>query len=208
VFLRQPTGQLTDLGSFGGTETPILSDPGLIVGAFGNAINDLSQIVVVFVTSDGVYHSFLTQPGGTRFKDLGSLGGYTWATAVNDFAQAVGYAAISTTGNLTHAFLYSGGKMRDLGKLPGGTSSNATGINIFGEIVGEGDTASGGDFGHAFVCLNGKMHDLNDLLSPTTGKGWLVFDADGINDLGQIICDAVNALGELHAVILTPVKTQ
>jgi probable HAF family extracellular repeat protein len=158
VFLRQPTGQITDLGTFGGTETPILSDPGLVVGAFGNAINDLSQIVGAFVASDGVYHSFLTQPGGAKSKDIGSLGGFAWATAVNDFAQVVGYSAISATvfpPPLLHAFLYSGGKMRDLGTLPGGTSSSAYGINTFGQIVGGGDTGDGG-FGHGFVYSNGQ----------------------------------------------------
>jgi probable HAF family extracellular repeat protein len=208
VFLRQPTGQITDLGTFGGTETPILSDPGLVVGAFGNAINDLSQIVGAFVASDGVYHSFLTQPGGAKSKDIGSLGGFAWATAVNDFAQVVGYSAISSATGFppppVHAFLYSGGKMRDLGTLPGGTSSSAFGINIFGQIVGGGDTGGFG-FGHGFVYSNGQMHDLNNLLSPAGAKGWLVFNAEGINDRGQIIGDAVNALGEIHAVILTPV---
>ena len=169
VFLRQPTGRITDLGTFGGTETPVLSNPDLVVGAFAIAINDLSQIVGVFVASDGVYHSFLTQPGGVRSKDIGSLGGFAWATAVNDFAQVVGNSAISATvfpPPLLHAFLYSGGKMRDLGTLPGGTSSTASGINIFGQVVGGADPGNGGNFGHGFVYSNGQMRDLNNLLSP------------------------------------------
>jgi len=48
------------------------------------------------------------------------------------------------------------------------------------------------------------MQDLNNLLSSAGAKGWLVFNAEGINDRGQIVGDAVNALGEIHAVILTP----
>jgi probable HAF family extracellular repeat protein len=91
-----------------------------------------------------------------------------------------------------------------LGTLPGGTSSSAFGINIFGQIVGGGDTGGGG-FGHGFVYSNGQMHDLNNLLSPADAKVWLVWEAVSINDRGQIVGNAVNALGEFHAVILTPV---
>jgi hypothetical protein len=49
------------------------------------------------------------------------------------------------------------------------------------------------------------MRDLNNLLRPADAKSWLVWDAVGINDRGQIIGNAVNSLGEIHAVILTPV---
>jgi probable HAF family extracellular repeat protein len=204
VFLRQPMGQITDLGTFGGTETPIASNPGLAVGAFGSAINDVGQIAGVFVAQDGRYHAFLAQPGRTNSKDLGTLGGGdAWAVALNDFGQVVGYSAIASTGFLNHAFLYSGGKMRDLGTLPGGTSSDASGINIFGQVVGSGDVADEGNFGHGFVYLYGQMFDLNELLS-SDAKGWLVFFALGINDLGQIVGSAVNAAGTIHSVILTP----
>jgi probable HAF family extracellular repeat protein len=200
VFLRQPTGQITDLGTFGGTETPIASNPGLAVGAFGNAINDVGQIAGVFVAQDGHYHAFLAQPGGTNSKDLGTLGGDAWANALNDFGQVVGYCS---TGVLDRAFLYSGAKMRDLGTLPGGTSADAFGINIFGQVVGSSDVAGEGEFGHGFVYLYGQMLDLNELLSPDA-KGWLVFFALGINDLGQIVGSAVDAAGTIHSVILTP----
>jgi probable HAF family extracellular repeat protein len=63
-------------GHLWGHRNPILSDPDLVVGALGNAIHDLSQIVGVFAASDGIYHSFLTQPGGTKSKDIGSLGDF------------------------------------------------------------------------------------------------------------------------------------
>lgn len=204
VFLRQPMGQITDLGTFGGTEILVVGNPGRFVGAFGNAINDLGQIAGVFVAQDGRYHAFLAQPGGTNAKDLGSLGGDCWAYALNDFGQVVGYSAIAGAGfPPDHAFLYSGGKIRDLGTLPTGTSSTAFGINIFGQVVGSGDVAGDSNFGHGFVYLHGQMLDLNERLSPDA-KGWLVFFALGINDLGQIVGSAVDAAGTIHAVILTP----
>jgi probable HAF family extracellular repeat protein len=157
------------------------------------------------VAPDGRYHAFLAQPGQTPAKDLGTLGGDTEASALNDLGQVVGYSVVASTGftRRIHAFLYAGGRLRDLGTLPGGTSSDAFGLNIFGQVVGVGDAAGGGDFGHGFVYLYGQMHDLNELLS-SSAKGWLVFDARGINDRGQIVGGAVNALGTIHVVILTP----
>jgi probable HAF family extracellular repeat protein len=47
-----------------------------------------------------------------------------------------------------HAFLYSDGKMTDLGTL-GGKESVAFGINDAGQIVGWADNANG--YAHAFL---------------------------------------------------------
>jgi probable HAF family extracellular repeat protein len=56
---------------------------------------------------------------------------------------------------------YSGGKMIDLGTLPGGTHSWATGINNKGQIVGYSTIASGQT--HAFLYSGGTMIDLGTL---------------------------------------------
>ena len=57
--------------------------------------------------------------------DLGTLGGSATPLGLNDLGEVVGYFYIS--GNVSHAFLYSGGIMKDLGTL-GGSSSQASGI--------------------------------------------------------------------------------
>ena len=44
--------------------------------------------------------------------------------------------------------------------------------------------------------------DLNTLIPP--GTGFTLTDAVGINDSGQILCDANNAGGSEHAVLLSP----
>ena len=105
--------------------------------------------------------------------DLGTLGGtYSVATGINNSGQIVGYA--DTASGQTHAFLYSGGTMTDLGTLPGGTYSFATGINNNGQIVGYSTTASGQT--HAFLYSGGQMTDLGTL--PGGTNSW----ATGIND--------------------------
>ncbi len=63
-------------------------------------------------------------------RDLGTLGGIfslgdSVATDINEAGHVVGYA--SEPGTLTsHAFLFDGSQMRDLGTLPGGLSSYAS----------------------------------------------------------------------------------
>jgi probable HAF family extracellular repeat protein len=68
---------------------------------------------------------------------LGTLGGTSsYATAINDAGQVVGYS--TNAAGIDHAFLYSGGVLNDLGTF-GGTSSMAYGINNSGQIVGTVD---------------------------------------------------------------------
>ena len=142
----------------------------------------------------GQNHAFLYSRGG--MKDLGVLGqfvmnGVTYsnsqANAINAAGQVVGGS--TTTGSSFHAFLYSGGVMKDLGVLgvlntPLGqkSTSNATAINSLGQIVG----SSTSSYGYTvFLYRNGQMQDLNALLPP--GSPWQIYEADGINDLGQIV---------------------
>jgi probable HAF family extracellular repeat protein len=74
--------------------------------------------------------------------DLGTIAGAnstTWGLAINDSGVIVGYSSFQAT---YHAFVYSGGKMRDLNKLiPAGSGwllLQAFGINNAGQIVGTG----------------------------------------------------------------------
>jgi hypothetical protein len=53
-----------------------------------------------------------------------------------------------------------------------------------------------------FIVSNGSLVDLNTLIP--SNSGFTITDAVGINDSGQILCDATNASGYEHAILLTP----
>jgi chitinase len=82
----------------------------------------------------------------------------------------------TTISSFTHAFLYSGGSMSDLGTL-GGARSGADGINNSGQVTGFADLSNGTT--HAFLYSGGSMSDLGTLGG--TGSEGL-----GINDLGHV----------------------
>src|SRR2546430_43611 len=69
-----------------------------------------------------------------RLVDLGTLGGTTInAAAINASGQVVGAASLSGDCCLFHAFLYSNGRMNDMGTL-GGDDSIAHDINSRSDV--------------------------------------------------------------------------
>lgn len=84
----------------------------------------------------------------------------------------------------------------DLGALPGNTATNAYGLNNLGQTVGTSDSHVG------FIYSNGTLVDLNSLIP--TNSGFIITDALGTNDPGQILCNATNSTGAKRAVMLTP----
>ncbi|HZW32870.1 MAG TPA: DUF3466 family protein [Isosphaeraceae bacterium] len=156
----------------------------------------------------GPQHAYLSN-GGT-VTDLGLLGGSspaatvipgawaneTWvnptlqgpqsaATAINDAGQIVGTSSLPN--GISHAFLYSAGKMTDLGGLPGYNFTTATAINASGAVVGysTNSAVAPGVPTSAFLYSDGKMTNLGDLPG---GGNYSV--ALGINSQGTIIGDS------------------
>jgi probable HAF family extracellular repeat protein len=173
------------------------------------AFNNSDQIVGFgYGGSFGNYHAFLIS--GSQPIDLGTLGNMpshdqSFAYAVNDQGQVVG---ASSTPVAIHAFLYSGGKIRDIhtfadnGIYP--TSSDASGINNSGQVVGQFTDTQGNRL--AFVYDGSQMINLETLIDQTAGYVRL-YNALAINDAGQILAEATfqNGASE-EAILLTPVR--
>ncbi|MEH2289043.1 hypothetical protein [Nostoc sp.] len=204
AFFYSGSGALQDLTTLGGSSS-------------ANDINDLGQIVGSKQTQSGQNHPFLYSRNGA-LQDLGTLGGKEGvASAINNFGQVVGTADTGATFqpdepkecpcNVSHAFIYSGsGTLQDLGTL-GGPNSNATDINDFGQVVGNAGYIKGSTITVPFFYSDGKMSNLNDLIPANTG--WVLEDANGINNSGQIvgtgtIQDPIRNY-PVHAFLLTPV---
>ena len=162
------------------------------------AINSKGRIAGETNYGSGHTHAFLYADGA--MQDLGVPNPSYYGTrgfGINDSGQVTGYAFASN--NVWSPFLYSGGTMTDLGTLPGFSQGVATAINNSGQVVGY--LLPPKHVGaHAFVCANGVMTDLNSLLP--AGSGWVLIEANAINDFGQIAGQGYNPAGESHAFLL------
>jgi probable HAF family extracellular repeat protein len=93
--------------------------------------------------------------------------------------------------------------MSDLGLSPGDIGAFAWAINDAGEVVGQQQGAASG-INHALLWKDGSVYDLNTLLD-STGAGWTLENAYGLNEAGHIVGYGSNAAGLVRAFELTPV---
>ncbi len=177
----------------------VIRDLGLGNGSVAVGINLFNQIVGTLYTvnynpepqNEAPSKVFILHNGKEKF--LPTLGGTSaTAIAINDFGQVLGTSQIKGDA-ANHAFLYTNGKMTDLG------SFTPSSFNLSDQVVGEYTPNPVGDpfTSHAVLWKRGKMIDLNSLVDPSSG--WVLYEANGINDFGQIV-----GRGSLGAFILTP----
>jgi len=107
----------------------------------------------------------------------------------------------------SHAAKFGNGAGADLGNFPGAQGSGANPINTAGQIVGTAifpPTYKPFRAGKHVPCIlsSSGLVNLNTLI--ISGTGFRLTDAVDINESGQILCDATNASGNEHAVLLSP----
>jgi probable HAF family extracellular repeat protein len=170
-------GRMSDIGTLGGlySEAHDINAAGQIVGGASTPDTPLDR---AFLYSRGVMHNLYGLPEGDASTAYG----------INYAGQVVGRSAISTDDppeHPYHAFLYSEGKIVDLGTL-GGLFSSAYAINEAGVIVGDTNTEeelpSGHFVTHAFLYADGVMQDLG-----TFGGAETFSKANAINNRGQVV---------------------
>src|SRR5260221_3109177 len=170
--------------------------------ASASAINDAGQIVGNTTTG-----AFLYSNG--KMVSLGAPSGAnsSWANAINSTGNMIaGYLFFN--GRPSHASLHSKGGWTDLGAFPGAAGTQATGVNSSGQVVGTAifpvqsyhPFRPGKHVG--FIHRNGALVDLNTLIP--SNSGFTITDAIGINDSGQILCNATNCSNVTRAVLLSP----
>jgi probable HAF family extracellular repeat protein len=105
--------------------------------SYAMSINDAGQVAGNAQVRSGYSHAFLWSNGILR--DLGTLGGSSYAYGLNANGDVVGY---SQTSNGAHAFAFENGAMFDLNALidprSGWVLEQAYGINGSGQITGAG----------------------------------------------------------------------
>ena len=171
----------TGFGAFlysGGTMNNIGTLGGDYAAAAG--INNAGQVVGTSIVQQNATYpvsAFIYQ-NGVMSKLPGWSDDSSGAAAINQKGQVTGFGWDGGE----KAFLYTDGSMRKLGSL-NGLLSWGTAINNLGHVVGHlGEPPNPSLFG--FVYADGVMRDLNTLIDPALG--WVVQDAVGINDAGQI----------------------
>ncbi len=172
--------------------------------AIAYAVNNSGQIVGTYSLNSGASGTFLFTNG--KMSLLGNPAGSSGAfgVAINDHGEIAGSLFPGIGGS--HAASFSNGAWTDLGSFPGAQGTGANAINTAGQIVG---TAIFPPTYKPFkpgkhvpvISTAGGLVDLNTLIP--TGTGFTLTDAVDINNSGQILCDATNASGSEHAVLLT-----
>jgi probable HAF family extracellular repeat protein len=129
-------------------------------------------------------------------RDLGTAGGTaSSAIDINERGEVVGWIYTARSRAETpsrHAFLWSQGRMRDLGTLPLGgggdipNASAATAINDRGQVIGTSSREQTGATPHVFVWFKGAMRAVGCGRAAPARCG-VASTAAGLNERGQVV---------------------
>jgi probable HAF family extracellular repeat protein len=130
-----------------------------------------------------------------KIVDLGTLGGNSWARAINSRGDVVGGSEAAPLWSPRHAVLWRGTTLIDL-STPASFQSDAWGINDRGQVVG---WANWPPFEvlptpHPVLWQNGVMVDLGSL-------GGTFGEARGIDARGRVVGYSITKDGAAHAFL-------
>ncbi|HJU24319.1 MAG TPA: hypothetical protein VJ891_17580 [Casimicrobiaceae bacterium] len=177
------SGTMRDLGTLGGNDANavFVNESGAVTGI------STTDAQVNDATGAPTTHPFVWKNG--RMQDLGTLGGTfattgtfirgPWGRVMNEAGEVAGTSTLPGD-DTWHAFLWSKGRMTDLGTL-GGSISEAYAVNDGGQVVGRARLSDVPVVRHPFLWEKGAMIDLGTLDPCTLGE------ATSINANGQIV---------------------
>jgi probable HAF family extracellular repeat protein len=186
MWTKSPTGwAILDVGTLPGD-----------VGSAAYDVNDDRAIVGVSLDASNTGHGFLWT-ADTGMVELDSLGGDTYALAINNSGDVAGLSA-DIAGN-RHAVRWravENWELEDLGTLDDGCCSEGPGINSFGDVAGFSDLTQRRPFPlqHAFLFTSIGMTDLGAIRG--SSAAW------DLNDFGVVVGES-DSRGSLHAVLWT-----
>jgi probable HAF family extracellular repeat protein len=179
----------------GGLSSPLFAAPAYTAtalpgltsssGMSANALNASGQVAGSATSpTSSQSRAVLYRSQTNTLVELGTLGGaWSYGTKINRDGDVAGYSA--TTQRPHHAFLYSGGKMTDLGALNPNYSvgySSATDINDLAQVVGELSMPlpDGRSDSRGFYYSNGQFVDMGSFGGGSTR-------VNDINNSGQAV---------------------
>ncbi|MEZ4533225.1 MAG: hypothetical protein R2855_19680 [Thermomicrobiales bacterium] len=173
-------------------------------------INGLGQVVGWIGSDDGSQRRAVLFSLDEDPVELGALGGsLSEATAISEQGMIVGNSSTSDEqtelmGSGIAAFSWIDGAMTPLHSLENQAWSTAADVSSFGLVagtVGLPTPATAGPATTAVVWAPDAVLDLNQIAQPIDGLTLVA--AVAINELGQILCTAVDAAGGSRAVLLS-----
>jgi probable HAF family extracellular repeat protein len=159
-----------------------------------NAINNEGNVALT-VIGDGQVLGYVLRGG--VYMNIGSLGGETQASAINQLGHVAGWSKDSQ--GIEHGILWKDGTLVDLGSV--GSDGGATALNDVDTVVGSVFGVENGRFS-AVIFINGEAVLLQTLVDDP--GDWQLEMATGVANNGTIVGYGVRKDGSQHGFKLVP----